>query len=299
MARIPAATVGPLEPRTVQRVRDLAAAAEASDGVAPLSEATLLALDAPSTGPAAHHLVAVGSDGLLGYAQSLPTPAGLSAELVVHPAHRRRGWGRALLNGLLGADSATRFWAHGDLPAAAALAKAAGLTTIRSLHLMTVTDWPAAGSARWPDGDALTIRAFRPGIDDAPWLALNAVVFADHAEQGALTQADLDARIRQPWFDPEGFLLLVETSDPDHIVGYHWTKLAEPGHGEVYVVGLDPALQGRGLAEPLTALGVDRLWVRGAREVSLYVDGENHRAVSAYRRLGFTVAATDRMYALG
>lgn len=299
MARVPAVTVGPLEPRIVQWVRHLAAAAAAHDGVEPLSEATLLALDAPATDAAARHLVAAGSAGLLGYAQSLPTPAGPSAEVVVHPAHRRQGWGRALLGGLLGADSATRFWAHGDLPAAAALARSAGLVAIRSLHLMTVTEWPgAAGTARLPDGSALTIRAFRPGIDDEPWLALNAVVFADHAEQGALTPSDLDARIRQPWFDPAGFLLLVERADPDHIVGYHWTKSAGPGHGEVYVVGLDPALQGQGLAAPLTALGVDHLWSRGAREVSLYVDGENLRAVSAYRRLGFTVTATDRMYAI-
>lgn len=300
MARVPAVTVGPLEPRIGPWVRHLATAAAAHDGVDPLSEATLLALAAPAAYPAARHLVAAGPDGLFGYALSLPTAAGPSAELVVHPAHRRQGWGRALLDGLLSADSAIRFWAHGDLPAAAALAQSAGLVAIRSLHLMTVAEWPGvAGTARLPDGGALTIRTFRPGIDDEPWLALNAVVFADHAEQGALTQADLDARIRQPWFDPSGFLLLVERADPDHIVGYHWTKSAGPGHGEVYVVGLDPAFQGHGLAAPLTALGVDHLWARGARKVSLYVDGENLRAVSAYRRLGFTVAATDRMYAVG
>jgi mycothiol synthase len=299
MGTVPPATIGPLEPRTAERVRDLAASAAAADAVAPLSETTLLALDDPTTGAAARHLVAVDSEGLLGYAQSLVTPAGPSAEVVVHPAHRHQGWGRSLLGRLLDADPATRFWAHGDLPAAAALARSAGLTAIRSLHLMTVTDWPdAAGSIRWPAGSGLTIRAFRPGIDDAPWLALNAVVFAEHAEQGALTQADLDARIRQPWFDPDGFLLLVQESDPGQILGYHWTKSVDPGHGEVYVVGLDPAWQGRGLAAALTASGVDHLWSRGAREVSLYVDGENLRAVSAYRRLGFTVSATDRMYAL-
>ena len=69
------------------------------------------------------------------------------------------------------------------------------------------------------------------------------------------------------------------------------------GKGEVYVVGVHPAYQGRGLARPLTRLGTHHLASLGLRTVELYVDGANSSALATYRGEGFTSAAVDVMYA--
>jgi mycothiol synthase len=144
--------------------------------------------------------------------------------------------------------------------------------------------------------DDLAVRPFRPGADDAAWLAANAATFADHPEQGRWRQSDLDARIGEPWFDPAGFHLVVPTSAPDTVAAYHWTKRTSATDGEVYVVGIHPTHQGRGLGSSVTLLGLRHLRDVGVRVAHLYVDGGNARALATYTRLGFVVIATDRMY---
>ena len=66
----------------------------------------------------------------------------------------------------------------------------------------------------------------------------------------------------EPWFDPEG-LLLAEDADGT-IVGFHWTKRHDAQQGEVYVVGIDPGAQGRGLGRLLTLAGLHHLWAPGS-----------------------------------
>jgi mycothiol synthase len=229
-------------------------------------------------------------ESVVGYAQV--AAAGTSdavAELVVDPPARRLGHGRALLDAVLGEGSRS-VWAHGMLPAADALARAAGLVMTRSLHLMTrpLTDADAVDPVL-PQG--FSVRPFEPGRDDETWVALNAAAFARHPEQGRLTAADLQERMAQPWFDPAGLLLVVEDATRQ-VVAFHWTKV-EGSVGEVYVVGVDPAHQGRGLGGPVTRLGLAHLARAGLREVELYVDGDNTAARRTYERLGFTDAAVD------
>ena len=141
-------------------------------------------------------------------------------------------------------------------------------------------------------------RPFVPGQDDETWVRLNAAAFSRHPEQGRLTVADLHDRMAQDWFDPAGLILVVEDAG-DQVVAFHWTKV-EPGstNGEVYVVGVDPAHQGRGLGGPVTRLGLAHLARLGLNEVELYVDGDNTAARRTYERLGFTDAAVDGQYTL-
>ncbi|GAA4411176.1 mycothiol synthase [Fodinibacter luteus] len=266
--------------------------AAAVDGVAPVSEAFRLAVG-PARDGVVHLLRLDHAGALVGYAQVAGAgTADAVAELVVEPTQRRRGHGRALLEAAL-SEGARSVWAHGMLPAAQALARAAGLVLTRSLHRMTRRLGPAdAVDPALPEG--FSVRPFMPGTDDETWVRLNAAAFADHPEQGRLTVADLRERMAQPWFDPEGLLLVVDDTT-GAVVASHWTKV-EAGRGEVYVVGVDPAYQGRGLGGPLTRLGLAHLARRGVDEVELYVDGDNTAARRTYERLGFTDAAVDGQY---
>ena len=299
-----------LTPTEVARVRDLQAAATAADGVSPLSEQTVLSLGAPSG--RVRHLLGYAAEQLTGYAQlEGASGTGASGELVVDPAARRQGTGRALVDAVLAAAPGARLWAHGRLPAAQALAAATGLEAVRELHKMArplgAADLDPA-AATLPAG--FSARAFVPGQDEQAWLATNAAAFAHHPEQGRMTLADLRERMDQPWFDPAGFIIVeADASVADDAAGevaaFHWTKVdpeqrssADPSRtaGEVYVVGVHPAYQGRGLGRPVTALGLAHLAGLGLPEVVLYVDGDNQAAIRTYTGLGFRSIMVDVMY---
>ena len=102
--------------------------------------------------------------------------------------------------------------------------------------------------------------------------------------------ANLAERMAQEWFDPAGLLVAV---DGDRMLGFHWTKRHSPVLGEVYVVGIDPAAQGRGLGKALTLAGLHHLADGGAREVLLYVESDNAPAIAVYSGLGFGHAGHD------
>lgn len=293
-----------LSPTDVAAVHRLVEQVAEADGVGPMSEHVLLHL--PGGGDeGVTHLLARGPDGrLAGYAHLDVTDrvAGSSAELAVDPAHRQRGAGRALVEGLLRRtpDGRLRLWAHGDAPAAAALAERLGFARTRVLlQMRRPLDGPLP-DVRLPAGVA--VRSFVVGRDEDPWLAVNARAFADHPEQGRWGRQELELRLAEPWFDPDGFFLAEREG---RLVGFHWTKVhGANGHGheavgEVYVVGVDPAEQGHGLGPALTLLGLHSLQDRGLREVLLYVDERNTAAVRTYERLGFATSAIDVCYARG
>jgi mycothiol synthase len=292
-------TLGPAQRDQVLRL--VAEAAEA-DGVAPLSEQAMLHVRyGGEPGPAGLDLLASTDGVITGYAHlEWEEPGVASAELVTSPSHRRQGTGRVLLDALTqrAGSGALRVWAHGDLPAAAELARAAGLSRVRALFQMSrpLRDpWPEPS---WPAG--VTLRTFERGRDEESWLRLNALAFAHHPEQGAWTRIDLELREQEDWFDPAGFFL-AERDGRDgrdgRLAGFHWTKVHDAETGEVYVVGVDPAEQGSGLGRALTLAGLRYLRDdRGLAEVMLYVDETNRAAVRMYTALGFTLAATDVMY---
>ncbi|MFD9863991.1 mycothiol synthase [Streptomyces alboflavus] len=290
-------TLDELAAEQAEAVLGLLGEAARTDGQQAVSEQGRLQLRGGAREGVRHLLLTVGGE-LVGYAQLEDTDPveAPAAELVVHPAHRGHGHGRALGTALL-AESGRRLrvWAHGGHSAARHLAQVLGLTLFRELRQMrrplADLDLP---EPVLPEG--VRVRAFVPGEDDAAWLAVNADAFAHHPEQGSLTQRDLDDRKAEPWFDPAGFFLAEREADGE-LVGFHWTKShAAERLGEVYVVGVRPGAQGGGLGKALTTIGLRHLAGAGLPTAMLYVDADNKAAVSVYERLGFVTHETDLMY---
>lgn len=280
--------------------RRLVADAQHADGVAPLSEQAVHAI---AGGAGVRHVISAA-----GYANVLPGRDGEPAmiEAVIDPRKRRSGHGRALLDAAFEAargesaragSSSPRAWAHGDLPGAQALAAAMGLTRRRELLQLRRTGG-RVGLDPVSVPDDIALRTYAGPDDDAEILRVNNAAFDWHPEQGGWSHAQIDERTAADWFDPAGLFLAFEsaagTTGP--LLGFHWTKTQGPGLGEVYIVAVDPAAQGRGLGRLLTLAGLHYFADRGVDEVLLYVEGDNTSALHTYRRLGFEQYAIDVAY---
>jgi mycothiol synthase len=287
----------------VADVLALLRAATAVDGVRPLSEESELRLQHGGP-PGGGDLVVRDGGELAGYARyDLGTDGGVDAELVVHPAFRRRGHGRTLLDRLveLAGSRPLSLWAHGDLPGSAELLAPRGFTRSRVLLQMRRDLAGVDPEPRPVLPDGVHVEAFRPGRDETAWLRQNARAFAAHPEQGSWTPDDLLLREKEPWFDADGFLLAWRGNPDDggELLGSHWTKVHPPGDvadepvGEVYVLGIDPDAQGLRLGTALTDLGLAHLRSRGLRQVLLYVEAENDAAVRLYEGRGFGRFSVD------
>jgi mycothiol synthase len=222
-------------------------------------------------------------------------------ELVVGPEARGHGVGTRLVEQALalGGGAAPRLaWAHGDSPAARAIATRFGWAATRTLLQLRAPVPTSAPDPSLPSG--YTVTAFRtgtgsdPSTDEGDWLALNAAAFASHPEQGSMTLEDLRAREAEPWFSPDDLILLRDADG--ELAGSCWLKV-EDGIGEFYAVAVRPDLQGRGLGGVLMRAGYTRLAGRDLTAAALYVEGDNEPALALYRRSGFTQHAIDVQYA--
>jgi mycothiol synthase len=275
-----------------RKILELIAAAKQADGVAPVGDQVIRELPHDRT----RHLLAVDGDDVLGYLNLTSEPA--MAELVVRPDARRRGIGATMARtGLSEGGVDARIWAHGNLESARATANALSLVVVRQLLQMRrpLTDLPPMTA---PDGVRLT--TYSGPDDDAELLRVNNAAFAWHPEQGGWTETDIAERRGEPWFDPAGLFMAVD-EHTDKLLGFHWTKVHNDDLGEVYVVGVDPAAQGRGLGAALTLIGLHHLAQRLSQSeqpmVMLYVEADNSAAVKTYQRLGFEVFTVDAAYA--
>jgi len=305
-------------------VEALARRAQEADGIAPFSDEARLAARSGRRAVLVARAEAA-ADAILG-----ATIVGEGElELCVDPAERDRGIGTALVTQALAraeaeaeavAEAAAgqraasgsepgelRAWAHGAHPAAAALAARFGFEPVRTLLVMgaRLADLAQPAEQSAPTV-ASRIRAFRPAADDEAWVRANAEIFAAHPEQGRITVEDLHARMAEPWFDPEDFLVVdAPAAEPTaagaagELEAFAWLKVTGEGaqrDGEVYAIGVRSRSAGTGLARALMAAALRRFRDRGCVSTSLYVDEENGRAVNLYGRLGYTVERTSIQY---
>jgi mycothiol synthase len=235
-------------------------------------------------------------EALIAYAEVSLAASSRLLELVVAPSHRGnlRAIGADVIGAALGVISAdgggrVDWWVFDPTPVHDELATAFALEPGRNLSQMRR---PLPADER----PQIETRAFVPGEDDDAWLAVNNRAFAAHPEQGGWDREALALRMREPWFDPSGFLLHERDG---RLAGFCWTKLHtdhDPPVGEIYVIAVDPDFHGQGLGKQLTLAGLESIAGRDVSTAMLYVDAENTAGVRLYDGLGFTVHHTDRAY---
>lgn len=250
-----------------------------TDGNDPLDEAASLRLKYDGVVGLEHWV-----DGAEGFALLRSS----ELNLAVRPVARGKGIGRSLAEQALSTVGSVTAWSHGDHPAAAHLAQRHGLHRVRELWVMRRPSAAPLPELVVPPG--VTVRGYRSTDADAV-LAVNAAAFAAHPEQGAMDAANLAERMAEPWFDPAGLLLAEDANGS--LLGFHWTKRHDDRLGEVYVVGISPAAQGRGIGRLLTLAGLHHLVAGGVGEVLLYVESDNAPAIHVYSGLGFGHAPED------
>lgn len=295
-----------LDERRSSEVLALIDIAAKYDGVPPVAEHVLLHLrhggDIADT-----HFVAEVSGVVVGYAHLDLTDQveGASAEIVVHPEHRGRSIGSQLIEEVrANAGKSLRLWSHGDLPGAQKIASAHGFQRERTVIQMVRT---LDETIPEPDS-SIAIRSFLTGVDNAEWIALNNTAFASHPEQSDWSERDLEIRTKESWFDPHGFLIAEESGV---MSGFCWTKIHgghthqhspdESAHdhdpiGEIYIMGVNPTFQGRGIGRSVTLAGLKYLRYQGLSRAMLYVDADNKSAITLYSSLGFVENGRDVMY---
>jgi mycothiol synthase len=136
---------------------------------------------------------------------------------------------------------------------------------------------------------SFTIRTFNPATDKAQWLELNNTIFVHHPDQGNWALADLENRMAEPWFDADGFFLVVHD---DALVGFCWTKIHDEfvnqdPIGELYVVGVHPHHAHKGIGRAVSIAAMDYLVSKGLKSSMLYVDADNEKGLALYKSLGF------------
>jgi mycothiol synthase len=219
--------------------------------------------------------------------------------LIVEPAHRRQGIGRALVEAGLaiererGRPNLLIGLVPDEEPGHAFVA-ATGFELHSTLWDLDLDAGVAVAEPVWPAGTRQ--RPIDRERDVRAWVELFNAAFADHATPLQLDADRIEAnRDEAPFRDED--LLLLET-DAGELVGFCATepkRLPDGGIepiGEIWTVGVRPDLQGHGYGRQLLRLGVRHLREVGAETVTLSVNGRNPRALGLYESEGFHRTAT-------
>jgi mycothiol synthase len=294
-------TVESLNTTQQEDVLEIINAAYAIDKVSPLSEHVELHLKHGGDKPISHILITQNSK-VIGYGHLDQTDLveGPSAEIVVHPDQRNKGIAKLIIEQIesqLG-EKPLRLWARGDTTEANNFALSLGYSPIRNILQMrrsllsTLSDFEI--------NKKFVLTTFQGEKDSQDILNINKNAFINLPDQAAWSISDLNLRIKEDWFDPNGLAILRTTTNQP--VGFCWTKVHghhSHGHqpiGELYVLAVINEFQGQGLGKHLTLWGLHHLRSLDLSEAMLYVDANNENAKKIYTELGFQYAGSDTLY---
>jgi len=179
-------------------------------------------------------------------------------------------------------------WLRGATPDDLATAARAGFTERGSMHVLGATastlarTLPPATSV--PAG--LRLRAFDPDAPSDAHAVVDLLTRA-YAELDGWYRDGFSVLRRATWFRAEDLLLLEEAHPEPRLLALHWMKRRGGGTGEVYNLAVSPDEHGRGYGALLLDVGLRHLVGVGSREVVLWVDATNARALALYRSRGF------------
>lgn len=205
-------------PKTVAAAEEILRHAESADGFAALSEQFVAGLTDPRVGH--QHVLVFNGDELVGLAGLEESAGEISAELVIAPGHRRQGYGTCLYEHLAEAvdkqGKKLQAWAHGQLPAAQAIAEKHGLAIVRHLLVMSVTGQAlekAGQPGEGPGGYVAknyreSVEAFGTEHVEESWIAANNQAFSWHPEQGGWDRDRLHRSMEAEWYDPQDVIFL-------------------------------------------------------------------------------------------
>ncbi|MEW2406014.1 GNAT family N-acetyltransferase [Streptomyces griseoviridis] len=284
----------PAAPADADAIHRLVAACERTahggSPAAPDGVAARLAL--PGVDPATDTVLVHGPDG---------TPAawvwvrGRRCAIDVHPDHRGRGLGGALLAWAeararrAGDDRLAQTVADGD-PAAGALLRSAGYAPLATEWLLEIALPVPGGVPRPPEG--VTVRPFRAG-DERAAHRLTEDAF-DEWQQRRKPYAEWAKHcVERPSFTPSASPLAF---DGGRLVGV-LLSLDDPGSGEGYVerLAVRRDQRGRGLARLLLMTAFHAFALRGRRACTLGTHTDTG-ALSLYEHLGMTVRHSATVY---
>ena len=124
--------------------------------------------------------------------------------------------------------------------------------------------------------------------------------FAGSWGYNANTPEEINYRINLPNCSSKDIVLAFDSDKP---IGYCWTRInswknktSGEGAGRIYMLGVDPDYQGRGLGRQLLLVGLSYLRSKGPRVVELTVDRGNKAARALYKSVGFKLWTSTLWY---
>jgi len=239
-------------------------------------------------------VVTDGTRAIVGYAQAMLEEPNVEAWGIVHPAHRSRGVGSALLDrveerasALMAGRASARFRfviTAGDA-AAEALLRARGLRFVR--HFWHMEIHLAGPVDPGPSPAGIEIVPIEPSTDLPVVHSVIDEAFADHWDhQPEPFDQWVEERTGTPSYDPTLWLLATEGGRPAGAL----TGSVLGDRGWVGDLGVLAAYRGRGVGTALLRRSLDTFWRRGLRQVVLSVDADN-QATALYERVGLMVVS--------